>query len=398
MTPSSRDVNVLIALHSFEAGGVERDILRMAPAWREGGIDARIALGRREGILEHEAPDVPYYQMQKGHLSTGRFETLWMIAKLPAVIRKVRPDVVFFASNGLVVVAAMMRVMLGRRCPPMVLRVSNNLIREDVSAFARAADRIISRTQAKTFAAIVAMAQSLRAEILDQFGIAPERAVVIDNASMTREAAMRFAEARDNADRKHSGRHFLAVGRLMPQKNFTLLLDAFARIARPEDRLTILGEGKLRPRLIEQTERLGIADRVDLPGHRFDSWRWFASSDAFVLSSDFEGLPAVVVEALAAGIPIVATNCAASLPMLVEGAGRLVPIRDVDALAEAMDAVLDVVVDVDAMRARAAQFTTEATTARWRALFEGIAAKRGFRATIDPANRSTGQSTENTWQ
>ncbi len=398
MTSSCGDVKVLIALHSFEAGGVERDILRMAPAWREGGIDARIALGRREGILEHEAPDVPYYQMQKGLLSTGRIETLWMIAKLPAVIRKVRPDVVFFASNGLVAVAAAMRLILGRRCPPMVLRVSNNLIREDVSAFARAVDRVASRTQAKTFAAIVAMAQSLRAEILDQFGIAPERAVVIDNASMTRESAVRFAEARDHGERNHSGRHFLAVGRLMPQKNFTLLLDAFARIARPEDRLTILGEGKLRTRLVEQAERLGIADRFELPGHRFDSWRWFASHDAFVLSSDFEGLPAVIVEALAAGIPIVATNCAASLPMLVEGAGRLVPIRDVDALAEAIDVVLDEVVDVDAMRARAARFTTEATTARWRALFESIAAKRGFRATIDPANRSTGQSTENTWQ
>jgi glycosyltransferase involved in cell wall biosynthesis len=91
-----------------------------------------------------------------------------------------------------------------------------------------------------------------------------------------------------------------------------------------------------------------------------------------VLSSDFEGVPAVAIEALAAGLPIVATRCATSIPMLVEGAGRLVPIKDVSALAEAMDAVLGDAIDPSAMRARARSFTTEATVAQWAALFESI--------------------------
>ena len=365
-------MKVLLCLHSFEPGGVERDVLRLATAWRAAGVDARIALGRREGVLEREAPDLPYFVMQQGGFSTARFETLWMIMKLPGVIRRFRPDILFCASNGLMAVAVAMKLLLGKRCPALVLRVSNKLVPTGTGAIGRSFQRLVHRAQRRTYAAIVAMAEPLRAEILEEFAIDPARVVVIDNASLTEEAAQHFAATRDTMLRRHQGRRYVAVGRLAPQKNFALLINAFALIARPEDRLTIIGEGQMRPRLEEQARRLGVGDRVDMPGHSFEPWRCMAESDVFVLSSNFEGLPAVVVEALAAGLPIVATDCAPSIPMLVEGAGRIVPIRDAAALASAMDTVLETPVDVAAMRARATRFTTEATTAQWLALFEAV--------------------------
>ncbi len=366
-------MRIMSCLHSLEPGGVERDVLRFTAAWREHGIDATIALGRWEGVLQREAPDVPYHIMQKGKFSTARFETLWMMMRLPAVIRRVKPDVLLCASNGLAAVAAVMRIVLGRNCPPIVLRISNDLVRNDLSGLELMLHRIGLHLHAGAHTVIVGMAPPVRDEIVEQMGVDPAKVVVINNASMRMADVERFAAARDAAQRDHQGRHFLGVGRLMPQKNFQLLIESFARIARPDDRLTIVGEGAQREMLTQRAQELGIADRLSMPGHHIGLEQWFAEADAFVLSSDFEGVPAVIVEALAAGMPIVATDCCTAMPSLIEGFGRLVPIGNPDTFAAAMDEICDTDIDVAAMRARAAEFTMEATIAQWETLFTRLA-------------------------
>lgn len=373
MTPD-RPLRVLTVLHSLEPGGVERDAMRFTKAWREHGVDAQIALGRWEGKLIEEAPDVPWIIPHKGRLARIDTESLWMMQQLPAIVRQAQPDILFFPSNGLMAVAVATRLRLGAACPPIVLRPSNSLDERHSSPLRRVLSRFVMRAHSRIYAAVVAMAPPVRDEIMLEMGVAPERVETINNASMTAADAARLAEARDATPRNHQGRHYLGVGRLAPQKNFALLMRAFARIATPQDRLTIVGEGDERPALEQLARTLGIAERVSLPGHRspIDA---FAQADAFILSSDFEGVPAVVAEALAAGIPIVATDCTVALPMMIENVGRLVPIKDEDALAAAMAAICDDVPDVPAMRARAALFTMEATVERWIALFRRIAAK-----------------------
>lgn len=391
MTTAVRPVRVLVPLHSFEPGGVERDTLRFVPAWRAHGIDARIALGRHEGQLAAEAPDVPYYDL-KG-LGTGSYESAWMIRKLPAVIREFRPDVLFCASNTLAATAAGMRFLLRGACPPIVTRISNDLVRRDLSGLDLFFHRLGLKIHANSHDVVVAMAAPVRDEIVQQMRRDPADVVVINNASMTMDDLNRFETARDTAPRDRQGRRFLGVGRLAPQKNFELMLDAFSRIAEPNDRLAIVGEGALRDALTNQALALGILDRLDLPGHVFDAERWYADADAFILSSDYEGVPAVVVEALAAGLPIVATDCCTAMPSLIEGFGRLVPIGDAAALAAAMDGICDIPADVPAMRARAAQFTVEATIDDWTSLFERVAAGRAVdqspHAAIAPAMRQS---------
>jgi glycosyltransferase involved in cell wall biosynthesis len=325
-------------------------------------------------VLEREAPDVPYFVMQKGRRSTARFETLWMVLRLPGVIRRVRPDVLFCASNGLAAVAAFMRFFLGRACPPIVLRISNDLVRRDLSGLPLLLHRLGLRLHAKAHTVTVAMAPPVRDEIVEQMGVDPADVIVINNASMRMADVARFAAARDAALRDHRGRHFLGVGRLAPQKNFKLLVEAFARIARPDDRLTIVGEGAQRASIMQRAQALGVADRLSLPGHHSNLEHWFADADAFVLSSDFEGVPAVIVEALAAGMPIVATDCCTAMPSLIDGFGGLVPHGNLGALASAMDTICDRDVDVAGMRGRAAEFTIEATIEQWEALFDRLAA------------------------
>jgi glycosyltransferase involved in cell wall biosynthesis len=365
-------MRVLTFLHSFEPGGVERDALRLNAEWERLGTDVQIALGRRDGRLADEAPDLPYTVMQRGRFSTASFETLWMIAKLPAVIRALRPDILFCAGNTYSIVAVAMRLILGQACPPIVLKVSNDLQRRDLPAPMRWAYHFWLRVQAPAFDAIVAMAEPARAEVESVMRVSSARVTVINNASLRLVEQSQFADARDATLRDHAGRHFLAVGRLVGQKNFALLLRAFALMRRPDDRLTLIGEGEKRAALERLIRDLDIADSVAMPGHINPLHDAFARVDAFVLSSAYEGLGVVVVEALAAGVPVVATDCCVNMAMLVEGAGLLVPIKDVAALAGAMDLISGVANDQAAMRARARSFAVETAAPEWLALFRGL--------------------------
>ena len=225
------------------------------------------------------------------------------------------------------------------------------------------------------------MAEPARAEVECVMRVPTSRVTVINNASLRLGDLAQFAAARDAVPRDHPGRHFLAIGRLVVQKNFALLLRAFARIARPDDRLTLIGEGDQRTKLEKLTRDLGIADRVTMPGHINPLHDAFAQADSFVLSSDYEGLGVVVVEALAAGVPIVATDCCINMAMLVKEAGLVVPIKDVTALAEAMDGVTDTSTEMATMRARAKSFVVETVAGEWLTLFAGLTARPLHRPT-----------------
>jgi len=135
----------------------------------------------------------------------------------------------------------------------------------------------------------------------------------------------------------------LTVGSLTPAKAQLVLLEAFARVASrvPEARLWFAGEGPLRPALEAEIARVGLASRVRLLGARADAAELMAACDAFALSSVREGLPVTVLEAMRAGLPVVATRAGGNGEAIEDGVtGRLVPMRDAAALAQALGDVL----------------------------------------------------------
>jgi glycosyltransferase involved in cell wall biosynthesis len=176
------------------------------------------------------------------------------------------------------------------------------------------------------------------------------------------------------------GPHVLAMGRLTYQKGFDLLLRAAARVreAGVAMHLTIVGVGELDGALRAQVAELGLEGRVDLVGFQEQPERFFAHADLFVLSSRYEGMPNVVLEALACGCPIVAFDCPHGVSeLVVDGVnGRLLPPEDLNALVDALVALLP---DAPA-RARLrngigavlAPFTATAVSARWNALFADL--------------------------
>jgi glycosyltransferase involved in cell wall biosynthesis len=170
------------------------------------------------------------------------------------------------------------------------------------------------------------------------------------------------------------------MGRLTHQKGFDLLLEALAgvRAAGVPARLTIVGVGELEGALAAQAKALGLADVVAIVGFQEQPARFFAHADVFVLSSRYEGMPNVVLEALACGLPVVAFDCPHGVSEIVHDGvnGRLVPADDVPALTAAL---VDVLRDPaalprlrrgipDALR----PFTAPVVSARWNALLSAL--------------------------
>lgn len=157
-----------------------------------------------------------------------------------------------------------------------------------------------------------------------------------------------------------SHKRVLAVGTLKSIKDYATLLDAFASLCRHVDaRLLILGEGVCRAALESQVERLGLVGKVFMPGFVKETLPYYQQADLHVLSSTGEGLPTVIIEALAAGTPVVSTDCPSGpREILCDGQfGQLVRVGDAQGLSAAMAYSLKNPPDCDMLRARAQDFS-----------------------------------------
>jgi glycosyltransferase involved in cell wall biosynthesis len=179
-------------------------------------------------------------------------------------------------------------------------------------------------------------------------------------------------------------KRLFGVGRLVPAKGFDLLIAAFARVAgpRPDWSLTILGEGRERPRLAALAARLGVADRVAMPGRVANPADHLVEGHAFALSSRFEGFPNALLEAMACGLPVVAFDCphGPADAIVHEHDGLLVPAGDVAALAASLARLMDSPLDRSRLGQNAkdvvAKLGPEQVLPRWTALLDGACSGR----------------------
>lgn len=220
---------------------------------------------------------------------------------------------------------------------------------------------------------VVAVSAGVAQDVARLAWLRPDQVTVIHNpvgsARAVSPAMTALAEGMWNAP---MGQRCLTVGSLKDQKNHALLLRAFARLPLPQARLMIVGQGQNEARLRALARELGLDGRVVFAGFHADPAPFYATADLFVLSSDHEGFGNVIVEALSFGLPVVSTDCPSGpAEILGQGRwGRLVPVGDAAALAEAMAAALTAPVDRGALRARAADFAPEIAARRYLDLLE----------------------------
>ncbi len=378
-------LRIAIPIHSFEPGGVERVALNLAEHWQQTGHQVMIVLGRDEGLDRGRASASLAYRIHPSRVPTAQFETLWMIWCFFLSLSRERVDVIFCPGNTYAVVCVAMRLLLGDNCPPIVSKISNDLVRADKSALRRRVYHAWLRVQGMVFDRFVALAEPMHGEIVKAMGVGAHRVETIHDPAMTRMRFERLAAIPRLRVNRDSYR-FLALSRLVRQKNLEVMLRAFAAGLCPGDKLTIAGDGPERAQLELLVQCLAIEKQVRFVGHVTDPDPYLRDAGCLLLSSDYEGVPAVVLEAIAAGLQIVATDCSSSMRMLAGHGARatLVAVRDIDALAHEISRVDYLPRPGPAQRDYAAPFTVETAAGAYVGLMHrAITSARQVRMLMD---------------
>ena len=251
------------------------------------------------------------------------------------VINRLKPDVlVGFMFHGIMTARIAGRLTGVPAIVSSIHSERDGSFREQVM---RATDRLTD--------AVTVLSQQLATELAQRRIAALEHIHVIPNSVDVPRFAMRLYgyRTRELLRIPHDQFLWLAAGRLDEAKDYPNLLHAFSELSngRPNVRLIVAGEGPLRSELESLIRHLGIEGRVSLLGLCQDMPALYAASDAFVLSSAWEGMPNVVLEAMASATPVVATSVGAVPEVVTNGkSGLIVPPRDHQALARAMELVM----------------------------------------------------------
>jgi glycosyltransferase involved in cell wall biosynthesis len=365
---------VLHVVTDFRSGGAERvaaSLLRTSDPeqFDVAAITLRGPFGSAlERTLAQDGIPVWYMGKDKG------FDTS-VVAQVTRAMRRFRPQVVHTHTYAL---RYAFPYMLFRRIPAMVHTV-HNLAEREIEWYGRWVNRLAFRRGVVPVAIASEVADSIRRVYgIDDFPLIPN-GIPVDKfrgPSMDRES-WRKKEGFAPTDVL-----YVCVAGLRPQKNHPLLLEAFHRgpASDPRAHLLSAGAGTLKSRLETQIGALGLQEKVHLLGHRSDVPDVLNAADVFVLSSDYEGNPLAVLEAMTAGKAMIST-AVGGVPELVEGGcGLLVPPRDAQALSRAMSHLLenpDARKSMGEMAARRAveRFDVRAMTEAYEDLYRWLIAK-----------------------
>jgi len=258
-------------------------------------------------------------------------------------LRKRRPDVMVANMGHTNLVALLARFL--SRVPTRLVLTEHLAVAPTADDFKDRAYRVLARMAYRYAESVVAVSKGVAHSLVANVGLPKDSVEVIYNPVLTK----RYWQALE-APVEHpwfaadNPPVVLGVGRLVAQKDFPTLIQAFARVRETrEARLMILGEGPDRSALESLIRELGLDGSVLLPGFASNPVALMASAAVFALSSVREGLPTVLIEALASGVPVVSTDCESGPHEILQGGrlGRLVPVGDVDALASAIVEALD---------------------------------------------------------
>lgn len=335
---------ITLVIASLASGGAERVMTTMANHWSRSG--------RHVSLISMYSKSTDFFALEPGvrRISLGLgFATSGARAAILSNIRRIRhlrraivatsPDVVisFMSETNVLTVLALRGTSI-----PLVISERTDPAHQPIGA----AWRLLRRLTYPRAGAIVVQSPEVRAWTAGF--VAAERVHVIANPVAPHPIATNAAAAAvrggDDFGAAISGTTILAMGRLSREKGFDVLIRAFARVAsrHPAWSLVILGEGERRSELESLARELGVTDRVRLPGRVSEPAPYLAAAGVFVLPSRYEGFPNALLEAMAAGLAAIATDCPSGPRHIVRHGedGLLVPPEDEGALAETLNQML----------------------------------------------------------
>ncbi|MES1933792.1 group 1 glycosyl transferase [Salinisphaera shabanensis T35B1] len=387
--------HIAFFLPTFPAGGQEHTTLLLMKGLVERGHRVELLLERKVGAYLERVPEsIPVHELKRRSRWSGyrRFITGWpsealrhfrgsiglgersiplhRLIALVDYMESQRPDVIISAHDRAPLLAQWAAGISRHRVATVII---------ERSIFSR--NYAASRTDARTHAVmqhrltlmrrlypaadqLVAVSNGAAADLADILNLPRDAVRTMYNPVLRPELTERAAESLDDPwvnDRTVP--LIVTAGRLAPEKAQHVLIDAFAQLLDrgQKARLVILGEGPERENLTRQIAEHGLESSVRLPGWADNPYAWMAASALCVLPSEFEGLPNTLIEAMACGCPVVATDCpGGTREILVDGEyGQLVPVGDSTALAAAMAQTLANPPAPDHLYTRASDFSLE---------------------------------------
>lgn len=310
-------------------------MVQLANEFAAQNLEVDLVLASMEGEYHAEISDRVRVVDLKSHR---------VLASLPGLVRyllQAKPDVMLSTLGYANIVAAWAK-KISRSKVRLFLREASTVNTEIMSFKGKAVIRLMSSAYQEA-EGIVAISAGVKKTLLEYVAVEPHRIHVIYNPVI--HDAM-YALAKEPVEHpwfgaERPGKLIVAAGRLTAAKDYPTLIRAFARI-QSDAKLVILGQGSERAMLEDLIRTLGLEARVSMPGFAKNPFAFMARADLFVLSSAWEGLGNVLIQAMALQVPVIATRCPGGPTEILEQGrwGRLVDVGDVQALAAAMEAAL----------------------------------------------------------
>lgn len=326
-------------LPAVRGGGAQRVVVNLVEGITERGLPVDLVLAEADGVfLSHLPPAVRLVDL-------GAHRLLGSLRPLAEYLRRDRPRVLVSSMSHANLVA-LWAARLAGRVTPVIVTEHNTMSQanQHENLVSRGLWPYLLRRFYPWASSVVAVSHGAADDLARTSGFPRNRVEVVYNPVITR-SIMALAKQEPGHPWLAPGQPpvILGVGRLTRQKDFPTLLRAFAEVRRHRTvRLIILGEGEDRSALEALTRELNLSQDVALPGFQ-NAMAYMARSALFVLSSAWEGLPTVLIEALAAGAKVVSTDCPSGPREILQGGklGALVPVGDAAALARAMSDALE---------------------------------------------------------
>jgi glycosyltransferase involved in cell wall biosynthesis len=401
MSPPSQAIRagrrVAFVFAGFAGGGIERSMLALSKALLAQGLAVDLVVGGAEGELIGEVPEQatvveakpsPLWRVRLAALAADRatlgllmthklrpLKPLRRLRRLPTLVRyleSARPNAVLAAEAHHNLMMVWARRLAGLDCR-IVLSEHVHASSHDARFNAWANHDLLPllRRAYLQADAIVTVSNGLADDLAARAELPRDRITRVYNPVVGPDLLPKANQPLDHPwFATGAPPVILGAGRLHPQKDFATLIRALAALrSRRPARLVILGartDAEYAVALQALAAELGVAQDVDMPGFAHNPFAFMRRAAVFVLSSRYEGLGNVLIEALACGTPVVSTDCPSGPAEILDNGrfGRLVPVGDVAALARAIEDVLDNPA-VESLRARARLFTVERATDRY---------------------------------
>jgi glycosyltransferase involved in cell wall biosynthesis len=352
---------IAIVLPNLQIGGAERISITLAEELIAKGFAVDLVLLQASGAL---LPTVPP-AARVIDLRAPRLRNA--VTALLRYFREARPVACYANIWPLTLIAAIAARVSGT---PVVTMHHNSLSSQyvDTHRHSHLVMQVALRLELALTSNVVGCSEGVVADLAMLARVGSRRFRAIPNpVKIRKDVDARSIMAANDVWKVPGGRRVLAVGNLKPQKNYPLLFEAYAAMEKSDaDRLIIIGEGELRDPLEAQVRELGIDRWVTMPGQSECLEAYYKTADLFVMSSRYEGLPTVLIEALGFGLPVVSTDCPSGPREILDGGrfGTLVPMEDPAALTKAMEDGLAGPADEAALTSRANDFAPDAISRR----------------------------------